>query len=361
MRRRCRVTIDDHVFFASRGDILLDAALTNGVDIPHDCRSGHCGICRVRVLNGLAVGGECGEPGAARACQSRIMSDLQLEIEGLPKIRMAAGRVSAIRKRAPDVAEINIEPSQPIRYLPGQYLRVQFRGYPVRCYNPTASMENPAEGDFLHLQVRRIRRGRVSAAIGSDIREGHRVKIQGPFGLAFLRPASLNRLVLVASGTGFAPIWSIAVAAIREHQRRRVVMVVGARTIESLYMMNALCMLARYPNVTIIPVVETPQNFSRMIRIGSVAHYVPELSPEDTVHACGPPRLVETVNRMAAAADARCYCVSFAPQPAKENALARTLGWFNDVKQSLSLVERTDRRPAPRRSPVRETYGVADR
>ncbi len=361
MRRRCRVTIDDHVFFASRGDILLDAALINGVDIPHDCRSGHCGICRVRVLDGLAVGGECDEPGAALACQSRIMSDLQLEIEGLPKIQMAVGRVSAIKKRAPDVAEINIEPSQPIRYLPGQYLRVQFRGYPMRCYNPTASMENLAERDFLHLQVRRIRRGRVSAAIGSSIREGHRVKIEGPFGLAFLRPASLNRLVLVASGTGFAPIWSIAVAAIREHQRRRVVMVVGARTIESLYMMNALCILARYPNVTIIPVVETPQDLSHMIRIGSVAHYVPELSPEDTVHACGPPRLVEAVSRMAAAADARCYCVPFAPQLAKENALSRTLGWFNDVKQSLTPVERTDRRPAPRRSPVRETYGVADR
>ena len=354
MRRRCRVTIGDHVFFASRGDILLDAALTNGVGIPHDCRSGHCGICRVHVLNGLAVGGECGEPGAAQACQSRIMSDLQLEIEGLPRLQMAVGRVSAIKKRALDVAEINIEPSQPIRYLPGQYLRVQFRGYPMRCYSPTASMEDLAERDFLHLQVRRIRRGRVSTAIGSDIREGHRVKIQGPFGLAFLRPASSNRLVLVASGTGFAPIWSIAVAAIREHQRRRIVMVVGARAVESLYMMNALCILARYPNVTIIPVVETPQNLSPMIRVGSVAHYVPELSPEDTIHGCGPPRLVETVSRMAAAADASCYCVPFAPQPAKGNALSRALGWFNDVKQSLILAERTDRRAAPRRSPVRE-------
>jgi NAD(P)H-flavin reductase len=217
-------------------------------------------------------------------------------------------------------------------------------------------MENVAERDFVHLHVRRIRRGRVSGAVGSDIREGHRVKLQGPFGLAFLRPGALSRLVLVASGTGFAPIWSIAIAAIREHQRRHLVMVVGARTIESLYMMNALCMLARCPNVTIVPVVETPHNLSHMIRIGSVTHYVPELSPEDTVHACGPPRLVEAVSRMAAAADARCYCVPFAPQPGKENALSRTLGWFNDVKQSLTLVERTERRP-----PVRETYGAADR
>jgi NAD(P)H-flavin reductase/ferredoxin len=361
MRKSCRVTIGDQVFFASRGDILLDAALTNGVGIPHDCRAGHCGICRVRVLDGLAAGGECAEGSAAQACQSRIMSDLQLEIDGLPKIETATGQVSAIKKRVSDVAEINIEPSQPIRYLPGQYLRVQFRGYPMRCYNPTASMEDLAERDFLHFHVRRIRRGRVSAAIGSDIREGHRVKIQGPFGLAFLRPASVNRLVLVASSTGFAPVWSIAVAAIREHQRRRVVMVVGARTIESLYMMNALCILARFPNVTIIPVVETPQNLSHMIRVGSIAQYVPALSPEDTIHACGPPRLVEAVSRMAAAADAPCYCVPFAPQPANENALSRALGWFNDMKQSLSPAERTDRRLAPRRSPVRGTYGVANR
>jgi NAD(P)H-flavin reductase/ferredoxin len=329
MRKSCRVTVDGQAFLASRGDILLDAALINGVDIPHDCRSGHCGACRVRVLDGLAIGGECREPGAARACQSRIMSDLHLEIEAVPKIQTAAGQVRAIRKRAPDVVEIDIEPSQPVMYLPGQYLRVQFRGYPPRCYSPTVSMEDFAAREFLHLQVRRIQRGRVSAAIGSGIREGHGVKIHGPFGLAFLRPASLSRLVLVASGTGFAPIWSIAVAAIREHQRRRVVMVVGARTLESLYMINALCMLARYPNVTIIPVVETPQNVSTVIRKGSVAHHIPELSGEDSVHVCGPPRLVDAVSRIASAAHAPCHSLPFVPQHAKENTLSRALGWFN--------------------------------
>jgi len=347
MRKNCRVAIDDQVFFASCGDNLLDAALINGVDIPHDCRAGHCGTCRVRVLDGLTIGGECGEPGTAQACQSRILSDLHLEIEALPEIQTAAGRVSAIRKRAPDVVEIDIEPSQPIMYLPGQYLRVQFRGYPMRCYSPTASMEDFAERDFLHLQVRRIRRGRVSAAIGSGICEGHRVKIQGPFGSAFLRPASLNRLVLIASSTGFAPIWSIAVAAVREHRYRPVVMVVGARTIESLYMIDALCALAPYPNVTIIPVVEMPQKVTTIIRTGRVVDHIPELSAEDTVHACGPPRLVETVNRIAVAAGAVCYCDPFVPQDAKGNALSRALDWLNGVKRTSAAAPDV----VPRESP----------
>jgi len=87
------------------------------------------GICAC-TSSTLAVGGECGEPGAAQACQSRIMSDLQLEIEGLPT-QMAVGSSEPQSGRCTGCSEINIEPSQPIRYLPGQYLRVQFRV--IRC------------------------------------------------------------------------------------------------------------------------------------------------------------------------------------------------------------------------------------
>lgn len=353
MRKTCRVMIRDQVFSARRGDILLDAALANGVDIPHDCRSGHCRSCRVRVLDGVAIGGECGELGAVRACQTRIMSDLRLEIEGLPKIQTAVGEVRAIKKRARDIIEVAVAPLQPVTYLPGQYLRVQFRGYPARCYNPTASMEELREREFLHFQIQRVRGGRVSTAIGSDIREGHRVKLQGPYGLAFLRPGSMKRLVLVAGGAGFAPVWSIAVAAIKEHQSRNIVMVVGARSIECLYMINALCMLARYPNVTIIPVVGTPQNLSTTIRIGSIADHIPELSPEDAVHACGPPRLVEAVSKIAAATDAPCYCIPFSPQYADERAPSRLLNWFNDVKQYPIVAEGVSRHSGPRRAQAR--------
>jgi 3-phenylpropionate/trans-cinnamate dioxygenase ferredoxin reductase subunit len=324
------------MFLAPRGDVLLDAALRNGVDIPHDCRTGQCGTCRVRVVNGLAIGGECDEPGVVRACQSRVISDLQLEVEALPEIRMVAGEVSAIRNRAPDIVEIDIEPARPIMYLPGQYLRVQFRGYPTRCYIPTASIDDFGEQEFLHLQVRRIHGGQVSSAVGKGIREGHRVKIQGPYGSAFLRPASKNRLVLVASGTGFAPVWSIAVAAIREHQHRHIVMVVGARNIDSLYMINALCALARYPNVTIVPVVDTPQNLTSIVRAGTVADQIPQLSANDTVHACGPQRLVEAVSQMAAAAGATCYGVSFVPQDDKGHVLSRALDGLEKVKRDHS-------------------------
>jgi 3-phenylpropionate/trans-cinnamate dioxygenase ferredoxin reductase subunit len=368
MRKTCRVTINDQVFSASCGDILLDAARKDGVDIPHDCGSGHCGICRVRVLDGLAIGGECGEPGTVRACQARIMSDLHLRIESLPEVQTVTGYVSAIRKRAPDVVEVKIEPSEPLTYLPGQYLRVQFRGFPVRCYSPTAPMEDISEPQFLHLQVQRMERGHVSSALGSGIREGHQVRMQGPFGSAFLRPASQNRLVLIAGGTGFAPAWSIAVTAIRENPRRCIVMVVGAQTLQSLYMVNALCRLARFPDVAIIPVVETPHPVPDVIRIGNIIDYIPTLSAEDSVHVCGPLPLVEAVSRIAAEADATCYSVPFVPQHGedlgmglgedlpegsrRENPLSRALDWFSAM--SYAIVAR-DGRAATRRSQDRRS------
>ena len=365
MRKKCRVVIDDQMFTASRGDVLLDAALLNGVDIPRDCRSGHCGTCRVRVLEGSTIGGECGEPGAVHACQSRIISDLRLELEPLPEVKTIAGHVSAIIKRAPDVMEVGIEPAQPVMYLPGQYLRVQFRGYPERCYIPTVSMNNFAERQFIHLQVRRVRNGRVSGALGGAISEGHRVKLLGPLGTAFLRPGSLSRLVLVASGTGFAPIWSIAAAAIQEHPGRRMVIVVGAGTIESLYMIKALCILARFPNVTIIPVVEAPQNVTPIVRIGSVIEYVPELSAEDIVHTCGSPAFVENVSRIAAAAGAPCYDVSFVPHEFKENTLSRAFDWFRGVKRKEPVEEKLVSRRAPLMVPSQSSFqqrvALADR
>jgi 3-phenylpropionate/trans-cinnamate dioxygenase ferredoxin reductase subunit len=301
----------------------------------------------VRVVDGLMLGGEYGEPGAVRACQSRILSDVRLEIEAVPEVVTTAGRVAAIQKRASDVVEVCIEPAQPFLYLPGQYVRAQFRGYPARCYSPTVSMNDLSERDFLHLQVRCVRGGRVSAAIGRRIQVGHRVRIEGPLGTAFLRPASRKRLVLIASGTGFAPIWSIATAAIQERRHRSITMVVGARSIESLYMISALCMLARYPNVTIVPVVEAPQNVSKSIRIGHIIDYVPQLSADDEVHACGSPRLVEAVSRLAAAAGATCHSDPFLPQG--DGTLFRALDWITGVKRNPPTAEKAVHRPAPPR------------
>src|SRR5688572_21091970 len=110
MPKHCRVHINEQGFTAQRGEVLLDAALGNGVDVPHDCRAGQCGTCKVKVRSGLTVGGECDEPGMVKACQARIITDLEVVVEPVPEVLTTHGTVIATRPLAPDVMEVLIRP-----------------------------------------------------------------------------------------------------------------------------------------------------------------------------------------------------------------------------------------------------------
>jgi 3-phenylpropionate/trans-cinnamate dioxygenase ferredoxin reductase subunit len=350
MSKMLTVTVNGEAFSAYRGDLLLDAALQNGVDIPHDCRSGHCGTCRVEVVQGMTFGGDTAEPGAVRACQCRVVSDLDVVIEDVPEIETINGKVVELIPAAPDVVEVWIEPQKPLFFLPGQYLQVQYKGFPMRCYSPTAPLDNSVD-DLVRLHVRRVPNGRVSGALGREIREGHKVKLTGPFGSAYLRPGLTNRLILVASGTGFAPIWSVADAAMNENPNRELVMIVGARTIDSLYMVRALCWLAACPNVWVVPCVDKPQSASDAIRIGKPTEYIPQLRPDDILYACGGPAMVEAVATMAKAAGAKCYMDAFVPPPDEGPGLmSRVLSFLTSGASAVSSPPMAPSSPRPARS-----------
>jgi 3-phenylpropionate/trans-cinnamate dioxygenase ferredoxin reductase subunit len=216
MRKICKVTVNDEPFLANCGDLLLDWALTSGIDLPHDCRAGVCGACRVRLVEGRVFGGQEQGDDMIHACQARIVSDIAIVTEAVPDQVTMSGQVIDIVRLAPDVIGVDVELPKPLPYLPGQFCKVQYRGFPARSYSPTYPLEGRANDRLLHFHIRRFPDGIVSSELGRKIRIGHRVKITGPYGSAFLRPNHSGSIVLVASGTGFAPMWSIAVAAILE-------------------------------------------------------------------------------------------------------------------------------------------------
>jgi NAD(P)H-flavin reductase len=161
--------------------------------------------------------------------------------------------------------------------------------------------------------------------------------VTGPFGSAFLRADHPGRTVIVASGTGFAPMWSVAVGAITERPQRDLIFVVAARTIQSLYMHAALCRLALFPNVRIIPVVSEQQKVSRAVRHGRPTDHMPELLPDDVVYTAGAPAMTDNVARMARAVGARCYTDPFLPNVASVELaplMSRLTGWLNEPKSS---------------------------
>ena len=297
-------------FRARRGETLLDAALINGIDLPHDCRSGTCGSCRCTVASGQVDGGEIDAQGAVLACQARIVSDIELIVEETPPVETFAGAVTAIRALSRDVVEVAISTRTPFEYFPGQYAQVRFSGFPARCYSPTLPLEGPVDRDGLRLQVKRVRDGRVSSALGAQIQPGHKVKITGPHGAAYLRPGHRGRLVLVSSGTGFAPIWAIAHAALCEMPDREIVIVVGAKTAADFYMSPALWRLVAFPKTQVIPVVRLGDDRDEW-PVGRPLDHVPMLRASDIVYACGAPQLVEGVAALAKASGAACHADPF--------------------------------------------------
>jgi NAD(P)H-flavin reductase/ferredoxin len=302
MGKVCRLEINGNAISARRGDLLLDAALLNGIEIPYDCRAGLCGTCRVRVLDGRVFGGKA-DAETVYACQSRIVSDLRVDVEDVPETVTLSGVVADLTPLAADTCEVCIEVPEWPEYLPGQYYSVQFRGFPARYFSPTAPLDWPYDETLMRFHVTRVPNGRVSSALGKRIRAGHRVKLEGPFGSAYLRPFHGQRLVLVASGSGFAPIWSIAEAAIKIEPRRDIVLIVSSRRVASLYM--------------------------AAVRGGKPTDHLPALTPHDIIFAAGAPEMVRAVAKIAADAGAECYSDPFeASYRTTIDFWSRAAGWI---------------------------------
>jgi 3-phenylpropionate/trans-cinnamate dioxygenase ferredoxin reductase subunit len=225
--------------------------------------------------------------------------------------------------------EVGIKTDRALPYHAGQYAQVQFNGYPSRPFSMTHPLRRNPSNRTVWFHVRRMKDGRVTSSLGKRITPGRRVKLTGPFGSAHFRPNMDGRLILVATNTGFAPIWSIAVAALRENPERRMMIIAGGRTIGSLYMRPALAQLSRFPNVHVRPVCSTPQTVTNAVMLGRPTDCLPRLLPADVLYACGAPEMVDSVKAIAAHYGTVCYADPFLPTTDDTGGvLTRAMSWL---------------------------------
>jgi len=359
MAKNHQVTVNGNSFVARRGELLLDAALSKGVDLPFNCRAGHCGTCCVRLVSGTVRGGEGSEPGIVHACQSRIVGDVVVEKEQSSGIRTVEGVLASLRALSPDVMEVGIKTNRALPYHAGQYAQLRFAGYPSRPFSITHPLSGNPDGRLVWFHIRRMAEGRVTRSLGKRIKPGHRVQVTGPYGSAHFRPNLDSRIILVGTNTGFAPIWSIAVAALRENPERRMMIIAGGRSIEALYMGPALVQLARFPNVNVVAVCSTAQSLSNAVKRGRPTDFLPLLVPTDVLYACGAPQMVDSIKAIAAQAGAACYADPFLPttdDKVTEGALTRAMGWFAATGRQILALDN----PRPRRGRPMQGYRMAE-
>lgn len=309
MARSVTLVVNGKVIKASSGDTLVDAALNGRIVIPHDCCTGQCSTCRVRVYDGEVDDQGTRVADTVLACQATVSGDAVIEFDAVPVPTRRAGIVSKIERISPDIMEVVIALSKPMPQLPGQYVSVAFAGFPARDYSPTLQIDGSAGLNDLVFHIRQEETGLVSSQLGKAIRVGSLARVRGPHGHAFYRRGE-GRLVLVSTGTGWAPLWMIARAARFTEPRREIVVVVGARKAANLYMKPSLDWLAATGPTTIVMSSTEPAGEGHILT-GRTTQHLPVMRRSDTVHVAGAPPMVEAVEFQALASGATCYADPF--------------------------------------------------
>jgi NAD(P)H-flavin reductase/ferredoxin len=283
-------------------EFVLDAAERAGYAMPSSCRKGVCNTCEAALLEGevdqRGRGRRTAQDGAALLCRSRPRADLTIRPKRFERIdifrrKTIATKIFRLTRLAPDVTILSLRFPIGLRapFKAGQYLQVVMDDGDRRNF----SMANATrDNDGAELHVRHVPDGKFSTKTLSKLSVGDSLQIEVPFGDFYLR-ASERPIILLASGTGFAPIKSIIETAIHAGNRRPMHLYWGARTHEDIYLAELPVRWAqRLPWFFFTPVLSEPASSWRG-RAGFVHDAVREdhgdLSATD-VYACGNPLMV---------------------------------------------------------------------
>ncbi len=299
-----------HRFTTDDDESVLAAALRQGYNLPYGCRNGACGSCKGRLLAGEIDFGDY-QPtalteaeraaGQALFCCARARSDLEIECREVAavkdiQIRKMPCRVQAMERAAPDVliVSLRLPQNERLQYLAGQYVDVIMKDGTRRSF----SMANaPHADDCLQLHIRNYG-GVFSRHAFERMKERDILRFEGPFGTFFLREESTKPIILLASGTGFAPIKAIVEHALHVGSTRPLHLYWGGRMRAYVYLDELVQGWQRdHAHLTYTPVLSEPTAADAWTGRTGLVHLAvlqdhPDLSAFQ-VYACGNPLMVE--------------------------------------------------------------------
>jgi len=326
-------------FAADDQALLLDSALAEGISIPFSCRRGECGSCKVKVLSGAHESNPyvaAGTPYSLAAdemllCQSHACSDMRIDIPGWSPNARALRLEAAIRAKdavAPDVTKLVLRPQggASLQVRPGQYVKFFLDDGSSRCFS-VANLPADDDGELV-FHIRRVKGGKFSQDMLERLATGDVVSIEGPFGACTWQPGVHDTLILLATGTGYAGIKPILLAALAEAGNVPVTLYWGGVSSSDFYdraFLDALTV--------------RDQRFRWFGVEQDVQANVHDLAATHSydwnkalVYACGNPRMVQDARQRCIALGLEAHhfvAEAFVPSGASEVALAR--GSFDPV------------------------------
>lgn len=331
---KVRVLPSNRNFEARVDEPVLTAALRQHLNLPHSCKSGSCGTCRVRVLSGRfayphgrPAGITVAEEATSHAliCQARAVEDLVIETREIRhvtdvEIKSLPCRIERMQRLAADVMGVWLRwPAiESFTWQSGQYVDVMLPGERRRSF----SLANPPHDDaLLELHVRRVPGGAFSERLFTELKPGSLLHMEGPLGQFFYRPGE-RPMLLIGGGTGYAPLKAILRQVLEKENQREVTLLWGARTAADLYedaWLRALA--ARHARFRYTPVL-SEQAADAGHETGfvheAVLRKVAGLAGFD-VYAAGPPAMIDAIRAslpLQGADPGRIYFDSFDYAPA---------------------------------------------
>jgi naphthalene 1,2-dioxygenase ferredoxin reductase component len=277
------------------------------------------------------------ERGLILACRARVVSDCSVRWlsanQPMPMLKINA-RVAEVKQVAHDVVVLTLSlvPGTGFDFRPGQYAKLRMGKLPARSY----SMANlPGQGR-LEFHIRVLPDGVLSSFIATGLRAGDSVEVRGPFGDAHWDEQGVEAdesLLLLAGGTGLAPIVSVLDAALRHGvPGRRIHLYHGVRAERDLYAGAQLSARARAEGFSFVPVYsEGPAGAGRTgLLHEAVAKDFGGLATA-CIHVAGPPPMVNAVTAMALARGASAGSIRadafHAAEPQKKSLWERVTAW----------------------------------
>jgi CDP-4-dehydro-6-deoxyglucose reductase len=309
------VTPSGRQFTCDDDETVLSAALRHGVGLPYGCKNGACGSCRGKVLSGSVLHGshqqralsEADEAqGAALFCCARPQSDITIEareIEGSDEfpVKKMPSRIAKLEKLSDDVMLVSLQlpANERLQYRAGQYIEFMLKDGKRRSY----SMANAPHLDAqISLHIRHMPGGLFTDQVFSTLKERDILRFEGPHGSFFLREDSDKPIILLASGTGFAPIKALLEHWIFIESKRPVTLYWGGRRPADLYM-HALCLewAQTLPHFKYVPVISNAEAADAWQGRTGFVHQAVMADHADLsgyqVYACGAPIVVESAQR----------------------------------------------------------------
>lgn len=310
----CEIDINEgeKVLKVAGGSSLLSTLSSQKIFIPSACGGkATCGMCKVRVVSGAGsvlpteapyLSPKELELGYRLSCQVKVKNNIKILVpEELFSVREFQTTLMSLTQLTHDIKGLRLKlaATEQIKFKAGQYVQLYSRPYgkvKETVYRAYSIASPPFEDGHVDLIVRQVPDGICTTYVHTALKEDDPVKVSGPFGEFYLR-GNCRELVMIAGGSGLAPIHSIILDVLKRKLDLKMTFFFGAVTKKDLYYLDVLADLAaNNPSFRFVPALSKPDPADGWtgetgLITEVVDRYVPD-AVEREAYLCGSPGMI---------------------------------------------------------------------